>query len=113
MPCNVFSTNREVAINAPVLPALTQAWASIAVAGVAFAVTLVFVQVGLFIGLMDNATLTINQIDADLWVTSHNTANIDFAQMARKLAEGFDRVAHSAGDPRMAERQQSSVRIQR
>jgi putative ABC transport system permease protein len=52
----------------------------ITVSGVAFAVTLVFVQVGLFLGLMDNASLTINQIDADIWVTSHNTANIDFAQ---------------------------------
>lgn len=51
----------------------------ITVSGVAFAVTLVFVQVGLFIGLMDNATLTIEQIDADLWITSHNTPNIDFA----------------------------------
>jgi putative ABC transport system permease protein len=51
----------------------------ITVSGVAFAVTLVFVQVGLFIGLMDNATLTIEQIDADLWVTSHNTPNIDFS----------------------------------
>lgn len=52
----------------------------ITVSGVAFAVTLVFVQVGLFLGLMDNASLTINQIDAEIWVTSHNTANIDFAQ---------------------------------
>lgn len=51
----------------------------ITVSGVAFAVTLVFVQVGLFLGLMDNASLTINQIDADLWVTSHNTPNVDFA----------------------------------
>ncbi|MEO8380113.1 MAG: ABC transporter permease [Acidobacteriota bacterium] len=51
----------------------------ITVSGVAFAVTLVFVQVGLFLGLMDNASLTIDQIDADLWVTSHNTANVDFA----------------------------------
>jgi putative ABC transport system permease protein len=51
----------------------------ITVSGVAFAVTLVFVQVGLFIGLMDNASLTIGQIDADLWVTSHNTPNVDFA----------------------------------
>jgi putative ABC transport system permease protein len=51
----------------------------ITVSGVAFAVTLVFVQVGLFIGLMDNATLTIRHIDADLWVTSHNTPNVDFA----------------------------------
>jgi putative ABC transport system permease protein len=51
----------------------------ITVSGVAFAVTLVFVQVGLFIGLMSNASLTIDQIDADLWVTSHNTPNVDFA----------------------------------
>ena len=51
----------------------------ITVTGVAFAVTLVFVQVGLFLGLMDNASLTIEHLDADLWVTSHNTANVDFA----------------------------------
>jgi len=53
----------------------------ITVSGVAFAVTLVFVQVGLFLGLMDNASLTIGQIDADLWVTSHNTPNVDFAHV--------------------------------
>ncbi|MCU1348056.1 MAG: transporter permease, partial [Acidobacteria bacterium] len=34
---------------------------------------------GLFLGLMDNASLTIEHLDADLWVTSHNTANVDFA----------------------------------
>ena len=51
----------------------------ITVSGVAFAVTLVFVQVGLFLGLMDNASLTIEHLNADLWVTSHNTANVDFA----------------------------------
>jgi putative ABC transport system permease protein len=51
----------------------------ITVSGVAFAVTLVFVQAGLFLGLMDNASLTIQQIDADLWVTSHHTPNVDFA----------------------------------
>jgi putative ABC transport system permease protein len=51
----------------------------ITVSGVAFAVTLVFVQVGLFLGLMDNASLTIDSIDADLWVTSRNTPNVDFA----------------------------------
>ena len=52
----------------------------ITVSGVAFAVTLVFVQVGLFMGLLDNATVTIEHLDADLWVTSKNTANVDFAQ---------------------------------
>lgn len=52
----------------------------ITVSGVAFAVTLVFVQVGLFMGLLDNASITIRHLDADLWVTSKNTPNIDFAQ---------------------------------
>jgi len=51
----------------------------ITVAGVGFAVTLVFVQVGLFLGLLDNASVTIDHMDADLWVTGRNTANIDFA----------------------------------
>lgn len=49
------------------------------VAGVAFAVTLVFVQVGLFLGLLDNASVTIEHLQADLWVTSRNTPNVDFA----------------------------------
>lgn len=51
----------------------------ITVAGVAFAVTLVFVQVGLFLGLLDNASVTIDHAAADLWVTSRNTPNIDFS----------------------------------
>jgi len=51
----------------------------ITVAGVAFAVMLVFVQGGLFLGLLDNASVTIDHIDADLWVTSRNTPNVDFA----------------------------------
>lgn len=54
------------------------------VAGVAFAVTLVFVQLGLFLGLLDNASVTIDRIDADLWVTSRNTPNIDFAHGFRE-----------------------------
>ena len=49
------------------------------IAGVAFAVTLVFVQVGLFMGILDNASVTIDHIQADLWVTSRNTPNVDFA----------------------------------
>jgi putative ABC transport system permease protein len=49
------------------------------IAGVAFAVTLVFVQIGLFLGLLDNASVTIQNLDADLWVTSRNTPNVDFA----------------------------------
>lgn len=51
----------------------------ITVSGVAFAVTLVLVQVGLFMGLLDKATVTIRNADADIWVTSHETPNVDFA----------------------------------
>jgi putative ABC transport system permease protein len=50
----------------------------ITVAGVAFAVTLILVQTGLFTGILDNATITIDHLDADLWVTSKNTPNLDF-----------------------------------
>ncbi len=50
----------------------------ITVAGVAFAVTLILVQTGLFIGILDNATITIEHTDADLWITSKNTPNLDF-----------------------------------
>src|SRR5512142_463539 len=52
---------------------------AITVSGVACAVLVVFVQVGLFRGLLDNATVTIERMDADLWVTSKNTPNIDFS----------------------------------
>jgi len=51
----------------------------ITVAGVAFAVTLVLVQVGLFMGLLGKATVTIEHAHADLWVTSKETPNVDFA----------------------------------
>ena len=51
----------------------------ITVAGVAFAVTLVLVQVGLFMGLLDKATVTIQHASADIWVTSKETPNVDFA----------------------------------
>ena len=52
---------------------------AITVAGVAFAVTLVLVQVGLFVGLLDKSTVTIRHANADLWITSKETPNIDFA----------------------------------
>src|SRR5215471_19242753 len=51
----------------------------ITISGVAFAVTLVLVQIGLFLGLLSNSTITIERLPADLWVTSKNTPNIDFA----------------------------------
>jgi putative ABC transport system permease protein len=49
-------------------------------AGVAFAVTLVLVQMGLFLGILDNASITIERCEADLWVTSHGAAYVDGGQ---------------------------------
>jgi putative ABC transport system permease protein len=52
---------------------------AITVSGVAFAVTLVLVQVGLFVGLLAKSTVTIEQAAADIWITSRETPNVDFA----------------------------------
>jgi putative ABC transport system permease protein len=59
---------------------------AITVSGVAFAVTLVFVQVGLFLGLLGNASISIEKATADLWVTTRNTPNVDFARL---FPEGY------------------------
>ena len=48
------------------------------VLGVGFAAGLVLVQVGLFFGLLDNASITIDKLGADLWITARNTPNVDF-----------------------------------
>jgi putative ABC transport system permease protein len=52
---------------------------AITVSGVAFAVSLILVQVGLFLGLLENSRVTIDRTGAELWVTSHATPNVDFA----------------------------------
>lgn len=51
---------------------------AITLCGVGFAVALVLVQAGLFMGLLDNASVTIDHLDADLWITAKATPNIDF-----------------------------------
>jgi len=48
------------------------------VLGVGFAAALVLVQVGLFFGLLENASITIDRLDAHLWITARNTPNVDF-----------------------------------
>lgn len=58
----------------------------ITISGVAFAVTLVFAQVGLFLGLLDNASLTIEKASADLWVTPRNAPNVDFPRTFSETA---------------------------
>jgi putative ABC transport system permease protein len=49
------------------------------VLGVGFAVALILIQVGLFFGLLENASITIEKLSADLWVMARNTPNVDFA----------------------------------
>lgn len=58
----------------------------ITVSGVAFAVTLVLVQVGLFAGLLANATVTIEHLPADIWVVPKKTPNIDFGNVFSETA---------------------------
>jgi putative ABC transport system permease protein len=48
------------------------------VTGVGFAVALVYVQIGLFVGLLASASVTVDNMDADLWVMARNTPNVDF-----------------------------------
>ena len=53
---------------------------AITVSGVAFAVVLILSQVGLFLGLLSNSSVIVRHLPAELWVTSRNTPNVDFAQ---------------------------------
>jgi putative ABC transport system permease protein len=55
------------------------------VSGVAFAAMLVLVQVGVFLGMLESASITIDRLDADLWVSAKNTPNIDFANTFPEL----------------------------
>lgn len=47
--------------------------------GITFATILVLTQIGMYLGMMGNATSIIRHIDADIWVTSRNIQNFDFA----------------------------------
>lgn len=49
------------------------------VSAMAFAVTLILVQSGLFLGILGNASITIDRSSADIWVTGREACNVDFA----------------------------------
>src|SRR5262245_63824643 len=49
------------------------------VGAVSFAVSLILLQIGLFMGLLEKASIPIERSRADIWVTSRETATIDFA----------------------------------
>lgn len=55
--------------------------------GVTVSVVLVFSQVGIYLGFMQNASIIVDNTQADIWITSKNSANFDFplAFTERKL----------------------------
>lgn len=52
---------------------------SVAVCGVVFAVVLVTMEVGMLLGLVQNASLLIDRSDADIWVSTVDVKTFDFA----------------------------------
>jgi putative ABC transport system permease protein len=51
----------------------------ITVVGVIFSVVLIFAQMGIYLGFMKNASLIIDNIDADIWITAKNIQNFEWA----------------------------------
>jgi putative ABC transport system permease protein len=47
--------------------------------GIAFSVVLIFVQMGVYLGMMENTASIINHTDADIWITARNNRNFDFS----------------------------------
>ena len=54
---------------------------AITVMGITFSAVLAINQVALYLGMMGNATALIRYADADIWVTSKNIQNLDFANL--------------------------------
>ena len=54
---------------------------AITVMGITFSAVLACNQVALYLGMMGNATALIRYADADIWVTSKNIQNLDFASL--------------------------------
>ena len=52
----------------------------ITLVGVVFAVSLIFNQLGIFMGLMETSSVIIDHTAGDIWITSKNSKNFDFAQ---------------------------------
>ena len=68
---------------------------TVAAAGVAISVNLVLVQIGLFLGFMQNASNLIDHSTADVWVTGEGSENFDFSSPIDERA--FYQVASTPG----------------
>lgn len=52
----------------------------ITLVGIVFSTVLTLVEVGIYLGMMGNATSVVRHTDADIWVVSQNVPNFDFTQ---------------------------------
>lgn len=52
----------------------------ITLVGIVFSTVLTLIEVGIFLGMMGNATSVVRHTDADIWVVSQNVPNFDFSQ---------------------------------
>lgn len=52
----------------------------ITLVGIVFSSVLTLVEVGIYLGMMGNATSVVRHTDADIWVVSQNVPNFDFTQ---------------------------------
>jgi len=48
--------------------------------GIVFSTVLTLIEVGIYLGMMGNATSVVRHTDADIWVVSKNVPNFDFTQ---------------------------------
>jgi putative ABC transport system permease protein len=48
--------------------------------GLVFAVGLIFTQMAIYLGLMENASIVIDHTPGDIWITSKNCRNFEFSQ---------------------------------
>jgi putative ABC transport system permease protein len=68
---------------------------AVAAAGVSISVMLVLVQIGLYLGFMQNASNLIDHAEADVWVTGEGSENFDFSSPIDDRA--FYQVASTPG----------------
>lgn len=68
---------------------------TVAAAGVSISVMLVLVQIGLYLGFMQNASNLIDHSTADVWVTGEGSENFDFSSPIDERA--YYRVASAPG----------------
>ena len=52
----------------------------ITLVGIIFSVVLTLMEVGIYLGMMGNATGIVRHTDADIWIMSKNVPNFDFSQ---------------------------------